>query len=56
MASDLSDSSADEEEQYTTTNIMLGYASKEPTDDSVSQLGGFPVRLNSKQLRKFKRP
>ena len=30
-------------EEYATTNVVLGYASKEPTDDSISQLGGSPV-------------
>ncbi|KAL8968739.1 MAG: hypothetical protein Q9197_004716, partial [Variospora fuerteventurae] len=41
MASDLSDS--EEDECYATTNVMLGYASKEPTDDPFNQLGGVPV-------------
>lgn len=27
------------------TNVLLGYASKEPTIDDFSQLGGHPVRL-----------
>ena len=30
------------------TNVLLGYASKEPTIDHVSQLGGHPVRSCSK--------
>lgn len=42
MAPSLSDSS-DDEASYTTTNVMLGYASKEPTGDNFSQLGGLPV-------------
>lgn len=42
MPPSLSDSS-DDEVSYTTTNVMLGYASKEPTADSFSQLGGLPV-------------
>ena len=42
MAPSLSDSS-DDEVSYTTTNVMLGYASKEPTGDIFSQLGGLPV-------------
>ena len=37
------DSSEDETGSFTTTNVLLGYASKEPTDDSFSQLGGQPV-------------
>lgn len=43
MALHDSDSSGDEDEQYATTNVMLGYASKEPTDDTFSHLGGVPV-------------
>ncbi|KAI9834219.1 MAG: hypothetical protein M1819_003057 [Sarea resinae] len=42
-----SESSGDEEEEnYTETNVLLGYASKEPTDDAFSQLGGFPTWLD----------
>jgi len=41
MASYDSDSSDDE--NYTETTVLLGYASKDPTDDTVSQLGGYPV-------------
>ena len=37
--------SLDENDAYTTTYTLLGYASKEPTDDSISQLGGLPVCL-----------
>lgn len=44
MASYDSDSSAGEED-YTRTNVLLGYATKEPTDDPVNQLGGHPVCL-----------
>ena len=44
------ESSDDETDAFTTTNVLLGYASKEPTDDSFSQLGGYPVRQH---LRKF---
>lgn len=46
MASYESDSS-DEERSYTETNVLLGYASKEPTDDLVSRLGGHPVHLGA---------
>ncbi|KZF18866.1 hypothetical protein L228DRAFT_286361 [Xylona heveae TC161] len=45
MASYDSDSSMDDE-NYTETNVLLGYASKEPTDDSESQLGGYPSWLD----------
>lgn len=43
MAQNDSESSEDEGGSFTTTSIMLGYASKEPTDDTFSQLGGYPV-------------
>ncbi|KAH8161500.1 hypothetical protein CIB48_g6754 [Xylaria polymorpha] len=36
------DSSAGEEEDFTETNVLLGYASKDPGDDSISRLGGRP--------------
>ena len=38
-----SDSSVEDADDYATTKVLLGYASKEPTDDSVSQLGGRAV-------------
>ena len=50
MASYDTDSS-DENDSYTTTNTLLGYASKETTDDSISQLGGIPVCLLEWLLR-----
>ncbi|KAI1339753.1 hypothetical protein F5Y15DRAFT_382027 [Xylariaceae sp. FL0016] len=40
-----SDSSAGEEEDYAETNVLLGYASKDPGDDSTSRLGGQPEWL-----------
>lgn len=43
MASYDSDSSGAEEE-YTKTNVLLGYASEEPNEEDVSHLGGEPVR------------
>ena len=46
MAQNASDSSDDDGASFTTTNVMLGYASNEPTDDSFSQLGGYPVRAS----------
>lgn len=46
MANNASDSSDDDDVSFTTTSVMLGYASKEPTDDSFSQLGGYPVRAS----------
>lgn len=44
-----SDSSDGESESFTTTNVLLGYASKETTEDDFSQLGGYPVRLSKPQ-------
>lgn len=38
-----SDSSGGEEEDYTETNVLLGYAGKEAQDDTISYLGGEPV-------------
>lgn len=32
------------------TGVTLGYASKEPTGDDFSQLGGHPVSLYSKHI------
>ena len=39
-----SDSSLENDKDYTETNVNLGYASKEATADPISHLGGFPVR------------
>ncbi|RYP46000.1 hypothetical protein DL768_007732 [Monosporascus sp. mg162] len=44
MAPHDSDSSGDEQEDYTETNVLLGYASKEPED--ISHLGGRPEWLD----------
>ncbi|KAI0412062.1 programmed cell death protein 2 [Xylaria grammica] len=41
-----SDSSAGEEEEFTETNVLLGYASNDPGDDSISRLGGRPEWLD----------
>lgn len=43
MGSLSSDSSDDDLDEYIATNTLLGYASKDPTDDPVNQLGGRPV-------------
>ncbi|KAF2752076.1 hypothetical protein M011DRAFT_435419 [Sporormia fimetaria CBS 119925] len=40
--------SSDDGEDYTETNVLLGYASEEPTGDSVSHLGGQPTWLDGK--------
>ncbi|KAI0016597.1 programmed cell death protein 2 [Xylariomycetidae sp. FL0641] len=42
-----SDSSADEAEDFTETNVLLGYASKDPGDDPTSRLGGRPEWLDA---------
>ncbi|KAE9369464.1 hypothetical protein N431DRAFT_380466 [Stipitochalara longipes BDJ] len=43
MATYDSDSSGGEDDEYTETNVLLGYASKEPSDDTISHLGGRPT-------------
>ena len=43
MASYDSDSSLDDQTEYTETSVLLGYASKEATEDAISHLGGVPV-------------
>jgi hypothetical protein len=44
MADYDSDSSAGE---FTETNVLLGYTSKEAEEDTISKLGGTPVNLCS---------
>ena len=45
MASYDSDSSAGEDDQdFTETDVLLGYASKDAEGESISRLGGRPVR------------
>lgn len=36
--------SSDDGEEYTETNVLLGYATEDATGDAVSHLGGAPVR------------
>lgn len=43
MAAYDSDSSLDDDIDYTLTNVMLGYASVDPSDDDISHIGGHPV-------------
>ena len=43
---DESNSSDEEADDYTTTNVLLGYASREATEDTVSQLGGRSVGMS----------
>ncbi|KAF2641430.1 hypothetical protein P280DRAFT_498252 [Massarina eburnea CBS 473.64] len=40
--------SSDEGEDYTETNVLLGYASEKPSGDTVSHLGGHPTWLDGK--------
>lgn len=47
-----SDSSGGEEEDYTETNVLLGYAGKEAQDDTISYLGGEPVCFLSNSPRR----
>lgn len=42
-----SDDSLDEDQDYTETNVLLGYASKDADDDTISRLGGRPVSPTS---------
>lgn len=41
-----SDSSDGEDSDYTLTNVLLGYTSKDAKEDAISHLGGSPVCLN----------
>ena len=43
MAGYDSDDSLHDQVDYTETGVLLGYASKEPTEDEISRLGGHPV-------------
>jgi hypothetical protein len=42
--------SSDDGEEYTETNVLLGYATEDATGDAVSHLGGAPVRLARSRL------
>jgi hypothetical protein len=39
--------SSDDGGDYTETNVLLGYAAKEATGDTISHIGGAPVRTSS---------
>lgn len=45
MASYDSDSDGFDAEDYTETNVLLGYVSKDSGDEAISHLGGRPVGL-----------
>ena len=38
------DSDSSDGGEFTETNVLLGYASKEADEDTISRLGGHPVR------------
>ncbi|CAI6338435.1 unnamed protein product [Periconia digitata] len=40
--------SSDEGEEFTETNVLLGYAAEEPSGDTVSHLGGRPTWIDEK--------
>ncbi|KAH6651999.1 programmed cell death protein 2 [Truncatella angustata] len=44
---DDSDSSGGEEVEFEETNVLLGYASKDADEDTISRLGGYPDWLDS---------
>ncbi|KAL9110316.1 MAG: hypothetical protein Q9227_005047 [Pyrenula ochraceoflavens] len=46
MAEYDSDESLSDQQIYTETGVMLGYASREPTDDEISHLGGHPLFMS----------
>lgn len=39
-----SDDSLDDDQDYTETDVLLGYASKDSNGETISKLGGRPVR------------
>lgn len=45
-----SDSSDGEEQDYTETEVLLGFTSKDPKGETISRLGGYPVRLARRDL------
>ena len=50
MDYDSDSSGLSDQEEYTETGVLLGYSSKEPTDDHISHLGGHPVRSESQLI------
>jgi len=38
-----SDSSGEGDQGFSSTKVLLGYTSRDPTEDSISHLGGKPV-------------
>lgn len=43
-----SDSSVDED--FTDTGVLLGYAAEEVIEDTISHLGGWPVRFVTEEI------
>ncbi|KAI9735937.1 MAG: hypothetical protein M1834_001403 [Cirrosporium novae-zelandiae] len=48
--SDSDSSSSHNDSHYTKTNVVLGYAAEEPTDDPFNQLGGYPKWFDPSSL------
>jgi hypothetical protein len=44
---DYDSDSSNEGENYTETNVLLGYATQDATGDAVSHLGGVPVNVTT---------
>lgn len=40
------DSDSSDEGELQSTNVLLGYASKDADEDTISRLGGYPVRCH----------
>jgi pre-rRNA-processing protein TSR4 len=47
---DYDSDSSNEGENYTETNVLLGYATQDTSGDAVSHLGGVPVNITSYAL------
>lgn len=57
MATYDSDDSLDDEQEFTETDVLLGYASKDADGETISRLGGRPVRfLPPPSLPSYKLP
>jgi hypothetical protein len=48
---DYDSDSSNEGENYTETNVLLGYATQDATGDAVSHLGGVPVNITTFRIR-----
>lgn len=45
-----------EDQDFTETNVLLGYASKDADEDTISRLGGVPVRCHVECASKLEMP